>query len=251
MLKSFVYKVAGASSRLIPESMAKEKMRYAFYKFFYSMPVGFERIKIRNTEFDVIKTLISNHNKEEVIQYTNYYQPKKGDVILDVGAFYGIFSIYASKNVGPSGEVIAFEIDPINLQVLKKNFALNKNKNLVLVAKGLWNKKETKSLSIGGAGSNLFKNNAFTKVTLARGDELIPKLRLKKINLIKMNIEGAEINALLGLKKTIRKYSPKLIIMANHYVNNEMTEKKVVSILKNFGYKLNIAKNKMMFATKK
>lgn len=237
-------------SRIIPESKWKESLRHVYYRFIYSLRIGTKNIVIENTNIKLIKTILSTDNKAEILEYLNYYKPKKNDVIIDAGGFYGIFSIYAAKNIGPEGKVLTFEIDPINLNILKKNISLNKVRNIKLIEEGLWNKKEYMGLSIGGAGSRVSDKNTIKNISLDKGDSIISKLNLKKIDFIKMNIEGAEINALKGMQKTLKIYSPKLLIMADHYFNNEVTEAKVIQILKELHYNVKVGRNHMVYAEK-
>ena len=58
---------------------------------------------------------------------------KAGDTFLDVGCHYGIFSVLASKMVGPAGRVIAVEPHPESLEILKGNLALNRCENVQIL----------------------------------------------------------------------------------------------------------------------
>jgi len=250
-LREKIFKASYLASKLFPESRLKERSRLFFYKYIYSAPIGRKEFSLGSIRFNIVKTLFSIDNKSIVKTYLKFYHPKKGDVILDVGSFYGVYAIYCSKIVGKSGKVIAFDIDPVNLKILKKNFELNKNKNLTLIEKGLWNKNTTGSISIGGTGSSVMKKHSFTKIRLVKGDDLLNNIGIKKLDCIKMNIEGAEIEAFKGLRKTINKYSPKLIIMADHYVNGEQTYKKLVPMIRAMGYGTTMTNNKIIVGTRK
>jgi len=63
---------------------------------------------------------------------------EEGFVVVDAGAYVGVFSMYASRKVGQRGRVIAFEPDPRNYRRLVANIKLNGMKNVVCVPKGLW-----------------------------------------------------------------------------------------------------------------
>ncbi|MEM3406001.1 MAG: FkbM family methyltransferase [Candidatus Pacearchaeota archaeon] len=58
---------------------------------------------------------------------------KKGDIVIDAGAYIGLFTLYASKKVGKNGLVIAYEPDPENYKNLLENIKLNKCKNVKLI----------------------------------------------------------------------------------------------------------------------
>ena len=53
------------------------------------------------------------------------FQPKRGEIVVDVGAHYGRYTLIAAKRVGPKGKVIAIEADPKNFDMLNKNIKLN------------------------------------------------------------------------------------------------------------------------------
>ncbi|MFH0869445.1 MAG: FkbM family methyltransferase [archaeon] len=250
-LREKVFRASYLASKLFPESRLKERSRLFFYKYIYSAPVGKKEFSLDNIKFSIVKTLFSIDNKSIVKTYLKFYKPKKGDVVLDVGSFYGVYAIYCSKAVGPTGKVLAFDIDPVNLKILKQNFALNRNKNLVLIEKGLWDRNTTGSISIGGTGSSVMKKHSFTKIKLVKGDDLLKNMKLKRLDCIKMNIEGAEIEAFKGLRKTIDRFSPKLIIMADHVVNGEQTYKKLLPMIKAMGYETTMTGNKIIVGTRK
>ena len=93
---------------------------------------------------DKIDSLYLSVNKDwgdfekEVIEK----QIKKGDVILDIGANIGFYTLIMAKLVGEKGKVYAFEADPTNFEILKKNVEVNGYKNIVLVNKVVSNKNE-------------------------------------------------------------------------------------------------------------
>ena len=65
---------------------------------------------------------------------------KKGDIVLDVGAHIGYFTLIFAKLVGKNGKVFAFEPDPTNFDLLTKNVEINGYKNVILVRKAFSDK---------------------------------------------------------------------------------------------------------------
>ena len=65
---------------------------------------------------------------------------KSGDIILDVGANIGMYTLNAAKKVGKSGKVYSFEPDPVLFSNLKKNVIENNHSNVILVNKAASNK---------------------------------------------------------------------------------------------------------------
>ena len=83
----------------------------------------------------------------------------KGDVVLDVGANVGYFTLIFARLVGPNGKVYAFEPDPDNFALLKKNVEMNGYKNVVLVQNAVSDKIEDVQLHLvpeWGPAHNLF-----------------------------------------------------------------------------------------------
>jgi precorrin-6B methylase 2 len=71
--------------------------------------------------------IVMTRHEDVIIQY---FHPKEGDVVVDVGAHIGRYTIIASKRVGPNGKVIAIEADPSNFEMLNRNVQLNRLANV-------------------------------------------------------------------------------------------------------------------------
>jgi len=168
---------------------------------------------------------------KEVSGYNIYYSLQKGDTVIDAGAYTGLYTAYAAKKVGPKGKVIAYEPDPYNIIMLKKNIKLNKLSNVTIIQKGLFDKNASLPFDIQSIGSNIVTiNHAFhnrktlNKIDVAPLDKELMRLGHKIINFIKMDIEGAEIEAMKGAITTIKKNKIiNLAIASYHVVNGEKT----------------------------
>lgn len=174
--------------------------------------------------------------------YLKYFWPQKGNVIVDAGACEGNFSILASRLVGKNGLVISIEPDPeIFNNILKKRIQKLKINNIILVKEGLWNKNEKKKAFLNHPGEmsihykwkNCNKKDLISLVTL---DSLVKKMKISHVDFIKMDIEGAEIEALAGAKKTIKKNLPKMTIASYHFVKGKKTFLSVEKILQTYNY---------------
>ncbi|OGJ15851.1 hypothetical protein A3K73_01650 [Candidatus Pacearchaeota archaeon RBG_13_36_9] len=201
--------------------------------------------KKRNISGKFIKVPFVNTNSDHTLEpwvlesYTKKYVPKEGDTVVDAGAFYGIFTIYASKLVGKNGRVIAFEPEPFSYKVLKKNLKLNNIENVLVVRKGLWRKNGILNFSGRGGVSSLILNygkDFNKKIRVTTLDNALKPLRNPKINFIKMDIEGAEIEAIKGMEETIKKDKPNFAIASYHKLNNQQTKGDVEKLLRDRGY---------------
>ncbi|MGY5151490.1 MAG: FkbM family methyltransferase [Candidatus Nitrosopumilus sp. bin_6a] len=134
----------------------------------------------------------------------------KGDVVVDIGANIGYYTIMFAKLVGNSGKVFAFEPDPTNYELLKKNIEINGFTNVILEQKALSDNPEKMMLSLNNentAGHHLdFKNensiNSIEVDVLSLDDYFSDKNI--EINFIKMDVEGAESNVIKGMSNTLK-----------------------------------------------
>jgi FkbM family methyltransferase len=133
------------------------------------------------------------------------------EVFVDAGCFDFATSLNFIKWCGGKyKKIIAFEPDPIQYPICVEN---SKNiNNAVIYPYGLWNEKATLSFDDTGCITNDLKEN-IVEIKTVKLDDI---LNGEKATFIKMDIEGAELNALKGAKQTILKYRPKLAICVYH-----------------------------------
>jgi FkbM family methyltransferase len=135
---------------------------------------------------------------------------RKGDVVLDVGANIGYYTLIFAKLVGENGKVFAFEPDPSNFALLKKNVEINGYKNITLVQKAVSNKTGKTKLYL--SDRNLGDHRIYDSHDGRRCIE-IDAIRLDdyfknyngKIDFIKMDIQGAEGGAIQGMCSLLKK----------------------------------------------
>lgn len=139
----------------------------------------------------------------------------ENEIFIDAGAFNGQSSIDFCKWAdGKWGKIYIFEPDTDSLEKCRKTF--NGNNKVNIIPKGLWNEEKTLFFEANGSESKFVEDsraNEVVEVSVTTLDEI---LQGEKATFIKMDIEGAELNALLGCENTIRKYKPKLAISVYH-----------------------------------
>lgn len=146
----------------------------------------------------------------------------KDDIVFDLGAFIGLFSIVAAKEA-VNGLVYAFEPFKENTNFLNKNLELNNISNAKVIEKAVWGKSMPIKMrfdadspaSSGYLHVNKYENN-IRELTAISIDEFVTAHNVKRVDFIKMDIEGAEGCALKGAFKTIKKHKPKLSICTYH-----------------------------------
>lgn len=134
---------------------------------------------------------------------------KEGDTVIDIGANIGYYTLKFAKKVGENGKVYAFEPDPKNFEILKKNVDLNGYKNIYLFQVALSNRigDDLLFLNDENHGDHQLYRSEETrkqvKVKTETLDKFVENEIIKKIDFIKMDIQGGEFNALMGMKRTL------------------------------------------------
>jgi FkbM family methyltransferase len=147
---------------------------------------------------------------------------KKDDIVLDCGANVGVFTREALE--AGAAKVVAIEPAPENVEVLRRNFKDEIAAGRVIVyPKGVWDKDDILTLkqdpANSAADSFVMDRKEATQgvqVPLTTIDKLAAELDLPRVDYIKMDIEGAEPNALRGGRRIIEKWKPRLSISAYH-----------------------------------
>lgn len=162
------------------------------------------------------------------IQRSQQYEPhvtkvlrsllKPGDAFVDVGANIGYFTLLAASLVGPSGSVIAFEPNPNNCDLLRRSLAQNNSTNVRLHQNAVAESPQRILLTDGGADSNgrilrademAGREGYLASVDAVTLDDALQ--HTPRIDVIKMDIEGAEPRAWLGMQQVLRAHRPVLI----------------------------------------
>lgn len=151
---------------------------------------------------------------------------EEGDVVIDAGGCYGDTALYFAHEVGDTGKVYSFEFMPDSLAIFEQNMALNPEllRKINLVKKPLWSNSGVPLFVEGGGPGARVSPNAkqadATRVETLAIDDLASNEKLDRVDFIKMDIEGAELEALHGAENTIRKFRPKLAISVYHKLND-------------------------------
>jgi FkbM family methyltransferase len=143
--------------------------------------------------------------------------------VIDIGAHIGLLSTIIAQKVGRSGKVYAFEPTPSTFKLLQKTVAINNQSNVVVpFRKAVSDKSGTATFYITDLpahNSNSIINNKRTyanehgiEVEVISVDDFVSAQKLSKIDMIKIDAEGAEFAVLKGAAKTIDLYKPKIIL---------------------------------------
>lgn len=142
-----------------------------------------------------------------------------GAVFYDIGANVGFFSIVAAKLVGDSGKVIAFEPGKDNARAIRHNAKLNNFNQIEVIEKAISNTSGSGQLLLAkySGGHALATADAppdlagEITVDIVSIDDLIAQKLIEPPNFVKVDVEGAELDVLKGMKETIKTYQPTII----------------------------------------
>jgi FkbM family methyltransferase len=196
------------------------------------------KYRVRNSE----GLTILSPNFEAFMRF--WFQPKKGDVFVDIGAHIGKYAIAAAKAVGPEGMVIALEPHPETFQVLRKNAEMNRLSNLKALNLGAWNTSGILKFYVGASASEFSAVETGLSKTVdvqtRQVDDLLSELKVARVDWVKIDVEKAEIEVLEGLTETLAKFKPNIFMEV--WVQNR---KKVQAFLKARGYSIIMVSNSL------
>jgi FkbM family methyltransferase len=189
------------------------------------------------------------HHASELIFLNKYL--KADMTFIDIGANQGEFTLFAAKKI-KNGFVHAFEPTPFQLGLLEHNLILNKFENVSIHKFGLFDKNCTMDVftsdnpesdgAVNEGLSSLFKaggrNIVEATIELKVFDELFFDV-LDRLDVVKIDIEGAELFALKGMMKSIDKFRPLILMEINEIAMQEAgyTKEDLLSFLLPFEYK--------------
>lgn len=165
---------------------------------------------------------------------------KKGDCIIDVGANIGALSIALSRMIGKKGQVHAFEPNPYVFAKLERDLHANNIINVKAINRGIWSKSIGKlpfycdNTTYSSASSFVRKLNNPKEVVIdvtslddyCKQNEIMPQL-------IKIDAEGAEYEAISGAEETIKKYNP---IIVFEYITSNSPKYDLIQHMRRLGY---------------
>jgi FkbM family methyltransferase len=187
---------------------------------FFLIQAKYNKFYSSEAEWKILDTLIS-----------------PGDLVIDIGANVGRYSLKMSKLVGQSGNVIAFEPNPRIFNILSSVLYNSGINNITLLNLGLsdmdgffrlnesWNIPKIKHIFNTNTDSNLLKENG--SILTIKLDNLNIQ---RKVSLIKIDIEGMELAACNGMINTLIKFRPKVIV--------ENNDKSLIQFFDDLGYRL-------------
>ena len=195
-------------------------IRY-FRRRFYRLV---SRYKSDYTEIEGRKMYLDKNDSLKLSLYpyaneqTNFFKKniKEGDVVLDLGANIGYFTCLFAQLVGKTGKVFAFEPEPNNFELLKKNIGVNEYKNVTIEQKAVTNKtgKIKMFLSNSPKDHRIYDpndNRDFIEIDAIALDDYFKDFN-QEINFVKSNVQGADFGAFEGMLSIVEKCKSNIVM---------------------------------------
>lgn len=190
------------------------------------------------------------HSWPPIFTLINYIKP--GFTCIDLGANQGEYTLWMSKLTGSQGEVHSFEPAPKMIAQLKKNLQANQyfSKNVQVHEYGLSDEDcfvdlylPEEGLQVANEGAaSVFKSSEkdefIARIELKKSGDTIRKVISKKVDFMKIDIEGSEMKALKGMEEVLREDKPIILIEINKKALNNAGSSplEVARFLENLGY---------------
>ena len=218
---------------------------------------GTERVHINDTYLDFCHTshfelFRLNHigGEQKLIQLL-LDNTRSGDVVFDIGANIGMYSLFLAKKVGIGGQVISFEPEKNSRARLLVNIKLNAIENMRVLETALG---ETASEGVmdfsdeGGSGVNRILGNDEGEspshqqtISVAPGDTVIHEHSLPAPNVLKIDVEGMEYDVLKGITQTLKHPDCRFILLEIHFslhakLGRDNVPRQIENLLSNSGF---------------
>jgi FkbM family methyltransferase len=202
-------------------------------------------------------------NKEDFIVMTNHeddiiehFTPKQGDIVVDIGAHMGRYTIISSKRVGSNGKVVAIEAHPGNFEMLNRNIKLNQLTNVIPLNYAVYSKETKVKLYLPDEESGYTMHHSimsdyifpkykgktedkFIEVSANTLDYLLNLKGITDVNWVKIDVEGAEFEVLKGANNILSNSKDIALLIEVHGKN---TYEPIIDSLRSYNFKIDFEK---------
>jgi FkbM family methyltransferase len=201
--------------------------------------------------------------KEEIMHMTiredhiiEHFTPKQGDVVVDIGAHMGRYTIIGAKRVGTKGKIVAIEANPSNFEMLNRNIKLNRLTNIISLNNAVYSKETKIKLYLPGEelGDTIYntivsdrakKEDKFVEVSANTLDYLLQSkgIEQEQVNWIKIDVEGAEFEVLKGATNILSNSKDIALLIEIHNLKDSTNlYRPIIEFLKLYNFKIEFEK---------
>jgi len=146
---------------------------------------------------------------------------RPGSVFVDIGANLGYFTCLAARAAGPTGRVVAFEPDRLNVRLLRRNVRANRFENVTIVPAAVGGRDGEIELfrsEINHTDHRVYdsgEGRGAERVRLVSLDSYFP--RASRIDVLKIDIQGFEAQAFAGMRRILAEQRDRLVILTEFF----------------------------------
>lgn len=252
-----------AIESMLIDSIKRNGIHHWTYKLLpnhYQYPPG----SIRQTSVNGIAYLLDIHNWNDWEVYFHAQGQaidklislcKTDDCVMDIGCNIGYVLMNMTSRIGPGGRAYGFEPNPITYKKLVINLKLNAFPNISVTQAALGNMEglvEPVNIVEDNLGRSIVKITTNDKHDLTSPiftlDSFCDRIKLNRLNIVKIDVEGYEQNVILGGLKTIEKFRPILFIEISYenLVQQHSSPIEIIKLINQFGYSFVRASDNMV-----
>jgi FkbM family methyltransferase len=235
-----IYLATRAASRIVLRKKKRDRLyneRGISFKNFVCKSVKFLgmdnlRLKVNVSEYGYQVYCRSEDNFNDLaimIQHEHdllkRFSAKEGDVVVDIGAYMGRYTIISSKCVGPNGKVVCLEADPSNFEMLNHSIKLNNLTNVISFNCITYSKE-----------MDIVDVNTYNRMHVNTLDYLLHQNGIDAVNWMKIDVEGAEFEVLKGAHNILSNSKDISILIEIHGISRQY--KPIMELLDSYNFKM-------------
>jgi tRNA A58 N-methylase Trm61 len=153
------------------------------------------------------------------------FSPEEGDIVVDIGAHMGRYTIISSKRVGQNGKVVCMEADPSNFETLNHSIKLNNLTNVISFNCITYSKE-----------MDIVDVNTYNRMHVNTLDYLLHQNGIDAVNWMKIDVEGAEYEVLKGAHNILSNSKDISILIEIHGISRQY--KPIMELLNSYNFKM-------------
>ncbi|MFZ4398696.1 MAG: FkbM family methyltransferase [Bacteroidales bacterium] len=216
-----------------------ENKKKQFIKICHSNDIQLDYLLNKN-EFHILTDIFENR------EYSDYFPFYQNAIIIDIGAHYGYFSIFANKNTHPLSQIISIEPAISNYKQMTANLTANKIENVIAVHAALGISNGLSTLYTGKSSNHslisnyklINENKNEEKVECKTLETILIENKIEKVDFLKMDCEGSEYAILENLSNTCYDKISTISLEFHDLKEEKYTGNYLIELLKEHDFKI-------------
>jgi FkbM family methyltransferase len=204
----------------------------------YPMPAA-QMSGFHGQQKDSIQDMPDENDRKILLEH---FALRDNDVIIDCGAFLGFGEVRLAPGL-ISGRIIALEASADCHEILTRNLAANGIENVTPLHTAIWNEVGEMELESGYAQDNslvaelVWRGKRRQSVATATIDSLVDRFDLDRVTMLSLTVNGAEVEGLLGAKRTLSELRPRIRLAGWYYRDGRRIADITAEILEKYNYR--------------